>query len=451
MKTDRNILRIAVPSIVSNITVPLLGLVDTSIAGHLGAPAYIGAIAVGGMFFNMIYWIFGFLRMGTGGLTAQAYGAGRRDEADRTLLRSLGLALLAGLALIALHRPLAEVFFYLLGPTPEVEALARRYYTILIWGAPAMLCLYSLIGWFLGMQNAKFPMFIAITQNVVNIGASLALVVGAGWKVEGVATGTLIAQYAGLLMACALWRRHFGLRLKQEAWRATWDGRALRRFFSVNRDIFFRTLCLVGVSTYFTASGARQGELILAVNALLMQFFMLFSYIMDGFAYAGEALGGRCYGAGDVGEFRRLTRRLFVWGLGLAGLFTLAYGLGGGLLLGVLTDETSVVRAAETFLPYAVAIPLTGFAAFLFDGLFIGTTSTRGMLLAAGGATAVFFLVECGLTARLGNHALWTAFLLYLLLRGVIQAACYGRVCKKIVHLRKQRETPGAASVSPDI
>lgn len=440
MKTDRNILRIALPSIVSNITVPLLGLVDTSIAGHLGATAYIGAIAVGGMFFNMVYWIFGFLRMGTGGLTAQAYGAGAREETVRILLRSLGLALLVGAALIALHRPLADLFFRLLAPTPGVEAYARRYYTILIWGAPAVLGLYSFTGWFLGMQNARYPMFIAIVQNVVNVGASLTLVVGAGWKVEGVATGTLIAQYAGVLLAFLLWRRHYGGHPSRLLRRDTWERSALLRFFSVNRDIFFRTLCLVAVSTYFTACGARQGDLVLAVNALLMQFFMLFSYVMDGFAYAGEALGGRCYGARDVAGFDRLTRRLFLWGGGLAMLFTVAYWSGGEYLLAVLTDDRAVRTAAQTFLPYVMAIPLAGFAAFLYDGLFIGTTSTRGMLLAVGGAAAAFFLAERGLTAILGNHALWLAFLLYLLLRGVIQGLCYNRVREKIVHLRKLQE-----------
>ena len=440
MKTDRNILRIAIPSIVSNITVPLLGLVDTSIAGHLGATAYIGAIAVGGMFFNMVYWIFGFLRMGTGGLTAQAYGAGRKDEAARILLRSLGLALLLGTTLIALHRPLATLFFRLLAPTPGVEAYARSYYTILIWGAPAVLGLYGFTGWFLGMQNARFPMFVAILQNVVNVGASLALVVGAGWKVEGVATGTLIAQYAGLLLAFFLWRRHYDGRLKRLQRRNTWERNALLRFFSVNRDIFFRTVCLVAVSTYFTACGARQGDLILAANALLMQFFMLFSYVMDGFAYAGEALGGHCYGARDAAGFDSLTQRLFLWGGGLATLFTAAYWAGGESLLSILTDDQAVRTAARDFLPYAVAIPFAGFAAFLFDGLFIGTTSTRGMLLAVGGAAAIFFLTERGLTDSLGNHALWMAFLLYLLLRGVIQGLCYGKVRRKIVHLRKLQE-----------
>lgn len=442
MKTDRLILRIAVPSIVSNITVPLLALVDTSIAGHLGAAAYIGAIAVGGMLFNMVYWIFGFLRMGTGGLTAQSYGAGKLEEADWTLLRSLGMALTISLCLIALQQPLAELFFRLMEATPEVEVLARRYFAILIWGAPAVLGLYSFIGWFLGMQNAKIPMLIAIVQNVVNIVASLALVLGAGWKVEGVATGTLAAQYAGLLMAFALWRRNFAFNMKQVAWRTVFRRRALGHFFNINRDIFLRTLCLVGVSVYFTASGAKQGDLVLAANALLMQFFTLFSYIMDGFAYAGEALGGRYYGAREADGFRNLTRRLFVWGMALAAIFTLVYGLGGNQLLNLLTDDHAVVQAARTYLPYAVAIPVAGFSAFLFDGLFIGTTSTRGMLLAVGGASATFFLIEYGWASQWGNHALWAAFLLYLFLRGMIQALYYKQVCKKIVLLRIQQDGP---------
>ena len=206
---DRKILHIALPSIVSNITVPLLGLTDTAIAGHMGAPAYIGAIAVGGMIFNMVYWLFGFLRMGTGGLTSQAYGAGRTDECARVLLRALGVALSCGLLFVVLQRPLGDLAFRLLDATDEVKRTARTYYDVLVWGAPAVLGLYSFTGWFLGMQNARIPMYIAVAQNVVNIAASVAFVFGAGWKVEGVAAGTLIAQYAGLAMAALWWLRRY--------------------------------------------------------------------------------------------------------------------------------------------------------------------------------------------------------------------------------------------------
>ena len=430
--TDRQILHIALPSIVSNITVPLLGLVDVAIVGHLGSAAYIGAITVGGMLFNMAYWLFAFLRMGTSGLTAQAYGRGDRAETVRVLVRALGVALAIGVALVALSRPVADVAFRLIPCSPEVEASARVYFALLVWGAPAVLGLYGFAGWFVGMQNARFPMAVAITQNVVNIVASAALVFGLGWQVEGVAAGTLIAQYAGLLMAVAGWWRGYGADARGVSLRPVTDRAALSRFFAVNRDIFLRTLCLIAVTVCFTSSGAAAGDTVLAANALLMQLFMLFSYVMDGFAYAGEALAGRYVGAADAAGFRRTVRRLFGWGLVLAVAFTLAYGAGGRTFLSLLTSETSVVGMAMAYLPWAVAIPLTSFAAFLFDGIFIGATATGRMLLAMAVASAVFFISYYLLTDTLGNHALWLAFLVYLGARSGVEALCHRAVAARV-------------------
>ena len=429
---NKKILDIALPSIVSNITVPLLGLVDTAIVGHLGAAAYIGAIAVGGMLFNMVYWLFGFLRMGTGGMTAQAQGAKDTVETFRILFRALGVAGCLSVFLILLQVPILQVAFHFIEATEEVKSLSTIYFNILIWGAPAVLGLYGLIGWFLGKQNAKYPMVIAIVQNVVNISASLFFVLGCGWKVEGVATGTLIAQYAGFLLAIVLWWRRYHRELPSNPITGIWKRADLGRFFSVNRDIFLRTLCLISVTTYFTSAGAAQGDVILAVNALLMQFFVLFSYVMDGFAYAGEAIGGLYFGAKDKQNFSKFTIALFKWGLGLSFIFTLAYwGLGSGFL-GILTDDKVVLATAGTYLPYAIAIPFLSFMAFLYDGLFIGTTSTRGMLIAVAGASVGFFVCKFTLFSWLGNHALWIAFLLYLLLRGVIQWGYYGRIERKL-------------------
>ncbi len=429
---NRDILRIALPSIVSNITVPLLALVDTAIVGHLGATAYIGAIAVGGMLFNMIYWIFGFLRMGTGGLTAQAHGANDLAEAARTLCRSLGVAAGVSATLILLQIPLLEIAFRFIIATPEVENMARCYFSILIWGAPAVLGLYSFTGWFLGRQNARFPMFIAIVQNLVNIAVSLLLVVVCGMKVSGVAIGTLTAQYAGLFIAAALWWRNHRSEFQRANLLGTWNSTALRRFFVVNRDIFLRTVCLVAVTTSFTSAGAAMGDVTLAVNALLMQLFLLFSYVMDGFAYAGEALGGRFCGAADRLAFVSLTRRLFLIGTALATAFTAIYAAAGTPILSLLTDRPEVIAAAREYLPYAVAVPFTGFAAFLLDGLFIGCTATRPMLLAMSVATAAFFAVSSVPTGIAANHALWLAFLSYLLLRGAIQAASLPHILRKI-------------------
>ena len=418
---NREILQIALPSIVSNITVPLLGLIDAAIVGHLGAASYIGAIAVGGMLFNIIYWIFGFLRMGTSGMTSQAYG--QKDEAEtmRILARSMGVGMLIALALIILQYPIERIAFTLMKATPEVERLASLYFRICIWGAPAVLGLYSISGWCIGMQNSRFPMYVAITQNIVNILASLALVYGFGMKIEGVAIGTLVAQYAGLLMAAWLWTSHFKRLLPYIQLQTLLAKGAIRRFFQVNRDIFFRTLCLVAVTMYFTSAGAAQGEVILAVNTLLMHFFTFFSYIMDGFAYAGEALVGKHLGANDRPALRQMVHQLFVWGIVLSLVFTLVYGIGGKVFLGLITNEQSVITASSAYFYWVLAIPLTGFAAFLYDGIFIGATATRWMLYAMSIATTAFFLIYYGFRGAMGNHALWLAFIIYLALRGIVQ------------------------------
>lgn len=419
---NKRILQIAVPSIISNITVPLLGLIDVTIVGHLGAAAYIGAIAVGGMLFNIIYWIFGFLRMGTSGMTSQAYGKHDLDEVARLLLRSVGVGLLIAIILVALQYPIRKLAFTFIQTTEEVERLATLYFRICIWGAPAMLGLYGFAGWFIGMQNSRFPMYIAITQNIVNIAASLCFVYLFHMKVAGVAWGTLTAQYAGFLMALLLWRRYYGGLKKHVAWHEVLKKEAMLRFFQVNRDIFLRTLCLVIVTLFFTSAGAAQGEIVLAVNTLLMQLFTLFSYIMDGFAYSGEALVGKYVGANNRLALYRTVRQLFIWGVGLSTGFTLLYFFGGKSFLGLLTNETSVIREAGNYFYWVLAIPLTGFAAFLWDGIFIGATATRQMFYSMLVASGCFFLVYYSLHEWMGNHALWLAFIVYLSLRGIMQA-----------------------------
>lgn len=416
---NKQILHIALPSIISNITVPLLALVDTTIVGHLGSASYIAAIALGGMIFNMIYWLFNFLRMGTGGLTAQAYGANQHQATSYILLRSLTIAGGIALTLLLLQRPIFQVTFHFVTATAEVRSLASIYFNILIWGAPAMLALYSFTGWFLGMQNARIPMCIAITQNVVNIAVSTLLVFGCHLKIEGVALGTLISQYTALLLAVIFCLTKFDVKQHFEL-KAILDINTLKRFFQVNRDIFLRTLCLIAVTTYFTSAGSTQGELTLAANTLLMQFFIIFSYFMDGFAYAGEALGGRYFGAHDRLNFQRVTRRLFAWGGALSVLFFFIYFLSGTSLLHLLTDDSQVINRAQQYLPIIYFIPLISFAAFLFDGLYIGTTATRYMLISMFCASAAFFVLINVCT--LSNTLLWLAFLVYLGGRGLMQA-----------------------------
>ena len=431
--TDREILHIALPSIVSNITVPLLGLVDVAITGHLGSAAYIGAIALGGMLFNVVYWIFGFLRMGTSGLTAQVLGAGKREETAEWLLRSQTIGMGIAVALLLLQVPIRELALLVMQPTEEVRAFTVTYFNICIWGAPATLGLFGLNGWFIGMQNSRVPMAIAITQNVVNILASLCFVFGLGMKVEGVALGTLIAQWCGFLMGLFLCLRYVDLSLCRvfKGWKVSgkslFDRQSMLRFFEVNRDIFFRTICIVSVMLFFTSAGSWQGEVILAVNTLLMQLYLLVSYVMDGFANAGEALSGKYYGAGDRSSLRLTVRRLFVWATLMATGFTVVYVFGGKPFLGLLTDEPSVVEASADYVWWAYLIPFVSMGAFMWDGIFIGLTASRQMLQSMFAAAVTFFVLYYLLHPSLGNHGLWAAFLAFLLVRGGVQTWLYRR------------------------
>lgn len=418
---NRRILHLAIPSIVSNITVPLLGLVDVTIVGHLGATAYIGAIAVGGLLFNILYWNFGFLRMGTSGLTSQAYGRKDKNAEIRVLVQAVSVGLFSVLAMLILQYPIERLAFRLLDTSAEVEQYAVTYFRICIWGAPAVLAQYGFTGWFIGMQNSRYPMYIAIVMNVINIVCSYCFVFLFGMKVEGVALGTVVAQYSGVIMACWLWFYNYKELRGRSTFRGSLQLIAMRRFFAVNRDIFLRTLCLIGVTTFFTSTGARQGDVILAVNTLLMQLFTLFSYIMDGFAYAGEALSGRYVGACNLVQLKRAVKVLFGWGVGLSLVFTLLYGIGGENFLRLLTNDTLVIETAGHYFYWVLAIPLAGFAAFLWDGILIGATATRFMLWAMLVASGSFFVIYYCFSGATNNHILWLAFLVYLALRGGMQ------------------------------
>lgn len=415
---NRKILSLAIPSIVANITTPLLGLVDTAIVGHMGSAVYIGAIAVGGVMFNMLYWLFGFLRGGTSGLAAQAYGADDRAACDMVLYRSLSVAGSVGIAMILLQWPLGIVLRMFVDSDPATASLAERYFSILIYGAPAVLGTYALSGWFLGMQNSRMLMITSIVINTVNIGASLLLVYGVGWQIEGVAAGTLIAQWTGFATGLLLLRRY---RPHHPALRDILRGSELKRFFRVNFDMMLRTVCLIAVTVWFTRAGASQGAVILAVNTLLMQLFLLFSYMMDGFAYAGEALVGRFVGSRDLPSMRLCVKRLFMWGAVGAALFTSLYFFGGEWFLGILSSDSDVIAASSDYYLWAVSVPFAGFAAFAWDGVFIGATLTRQLLLSMAGAMACFFIIYLTLFHSMGNHALWLAFICYLFMRGALQ------------------------------
>lgn len=427
---NREILRLAIPSIISNVTVPLLGLVDLSIVGHIGNEDYISAIAVGSMIFNVMYWLLGFLRMGTSGMTSQAFGREDTMECIRILVRSLTIGLAFGLLFILTQSGLEWGLLRLMN-TPEASwEYVTIYFQIVIWGAPAMLGLYSLTGWFIGMQDTRTPMVVAILQNLVNILASLSLVFVLGWGIAGVAAGTLLAQWIGFLVALlGAWKRIHkvnGLQNKQGLATETWSRlvrvlsvkAAWMNFFLVNKDIFLRTLCLIVVNFYFTSAGGKQGAMMLAVNTLLMTLFTIFSYVMDGFAYAGEALSGKYYGAGDKQGLHATVRNLFQFGFLMAVVFMGIYMIGGTGFLHLLTDDNAVVEAARPYLPWACFIPVVGVTAFILDGVFIGLTDTKGMLFSTVMAMVLFFIVYFVFRDWLANYALWLAFLSFLLMRG---------------------------------
>ena len=425
---NKNILRLAIPNIISNITVPLLGMIDLFIVGHLSSELYIGAIAIASMIFNFIYWSFGFLRMGTSGFTAQAFGAKDQQEVVNVLLRSMSVALLGGFILLVLQYFIFGVAHYFVAGSAEIMSLAADYFYIYIWAAPAVLSMYAFTGWFIGMQDAKTPMFISIAVNIINIVMSLFFVFVLHWELKGVALGSVIAQYSGVLL-CLIFslskykslRKYLHTRFIQK-----WED--IVPFFQVNSNIFLRTLCLIAVSTFFTSASARFGDLTLAVNSLMMQLFILFSYMMDGFAYAAEALTGRFVGAKDSTSLRQLIRRLFAWGVGLTALFSLIYALFSKDILQLLTDKQNVITLANDYIEWALLIPIAGFAAFLWDGIFIGMTASRQMRDSMFAAMLIFFVVYYSSRMSLGNDGLWLAFIIYLASRGLIQALVFRKI-----------------------
>ncbi len=424
----KQVFKLALPSIISNITVPLLGIIDLTIVGHMGDVIYIGAIAIGTMIFNVLYWLFGFLRMGTSGMTSQALGRRDLTEAMRLLIRSLTISTAIAAIFIAFQLPIRWMALTIMQPTEQIAEQAAIYFSICIWGAPAMLGLYGLTGWFIGMQNTRIPMLVSIFQNIVNIVASVSFVFGFGMKIQGVALGTLTAQWTGFLLALYCWKRYYG-RLAEYNWKDDLFKRnTMVRFFAVNRDIFIRTLFLVGVNFFFISAGSRQGAIILSVNTLLMTLFTIFSYVMDGFAYAGEALSGKYYSAANKLAFDRVYNSLFAWGAIMAVVFTLVYAVGGNGFLMLLTNEAVVVQAAEAYFWWAVMIPIVSVSAFVYDGIFIGLTATRSMLVSSVVSALAFFALYLALQTYLGNHALWLAFIVYLGLRGGIQWLLYRRM-----------------------
>ena len=395
-------------------------MVDLAIVGRLGSATYIGAIAVGSSIFNMVYWLLNFLRAGTSGLTAQAVGAGNLVRRDDIFFRGLTIGVALGLLALALSPLIAAIFIPFMEADASTSALAEDYFLIVIWGAPAYLASSAIGGWLLGNQNSMATLRIAILTNVANIVFSLCLVFLIGMKIEGVALGTALSQWLGCAYGLWIIRRRYSPRFSKVS--QIFAGNELKLFFKLNFDIFLRTLCLVAVTLWFTRTGAKMGPDVLAANAILMQLFMLFSFFMDGFAYAGEAIGGKAFGAGSLRELRRLEIDLMKWGTVLSIIGLVVYFFCGEFIIGFLTAEEGVKAVAADYLPWAVTIPLCGFMAFIYDGLFIGLSLTRQLLLSMVMAMVIFFVTYFFLYPLWGNHSLWLAFSLYLVTRGIAQA-----------------------------
>lgn len=437
MNINKAIFRIAAPAIVSNITVPLLGLADTTISGHLGSEKYIAAIAVGSMMVNVVLWCFGFLRSGTSGMTAQAYGASDRGAQRELFTRSLLLGLGIGLVMIVLQWPLMWLLLRVISADADVSGLASQYFSIMIWGAPAMLATMAVSGWFLGMQNSLNPMIIAITTNVVNIAASLTLVYGLSLGFVGTAIGTCTANWFGLVLALILAARFNGGKLPLSPRDKWFTLRGSGRFFRVSSDIFFRSMCIMSVSLGITAFGAGIGSLTLAINAVMLQFFHFFSYFMDGFAFSAEALTGKSVGRADHRLFKRTERALALWAVGMAVSFTLIYWLFWAPISGFITPEKDVLDGIGEFHLWLVLMPAITVAAFIYDGIYIGLTATRLMFIATAIGAAVFFgfnlLVPQSADPVKANNILWISFLSYLLIRGAGLALLCPRAVRRFL------------------
>lgn len=411
--------RIAGPMILSAVTTPLLGIVDTAVVGHLAQPWYLGGVAVGGTIFATLFMGLNFLRMGTTGLTAQAFGAKSDDGVRESLGQPAIAAIILATLLLVLQRPIIDTAMVLLAPGREVAEQARLYFTIRIWSAPASLLNYVLIGWLLGMQNARGPLAMVLTINSVNILLDLVFVLGLGWRVEGVAAATLLAELAGLGVGSLFVRR--ALRDQPGSWSSVklTDPRRYARLLDVNGNLFLRTMALMFVFAFITARGARLGDVVLAANAVLMNFQLLLSYALDGMAHAAEALVGKAAGARDRAGLKRAVARTLRWSLGMAVAFTVAYLLAGTRLIDLMTGIESVRETARVYLPWLIVSPLISVWSFLYDGVYVGITRSREMMVVMVLSTLGLFLPAWYLFAEMGNQALWFAFTIFMLGRGL--------------------------------
>jgi MATE family multidrug resistance protein len=424
--SHRRVLRIALPIVIANATIPILGAVDTGVVGQLGAAAPIGAVGLGAVILASLYWVFGFLRMGTTGLVAQAQGAGDRAEVAANLSRALLIGGSAGLALIVLQAPLFAAAFRLAPASPEVEALTRDYLAIRIWGAPATISMYALTGWLIALERARAVLAVQLWMNGLNIGLDLWFVLGLGWGVPGVATATLISEWSGL--ALALWlARHA---LHGGHWRRAalvFDRARLALMARVNTDIMIRSVLLQAAFTSFLFLGAGLGDTTLAANQVLVQFFSITAFALDGFAFAAETLTGQALGARKPLALRRAAILTSEWGVGGAVLLALFFWVFGAPLIDIMATAPEVREAARLYLPWLAVAPLIGIASWMLDGIFIGTTLTREMRNAMLASVALYVGAVLLLLPAFGNHGLWASLLVLNAARGLTMVAHYPR------------------------
>ena len=428
MTAYRECWRLAWPLILANISVPLLGLVDTAVVGHLPGPHFLAGVALGAMVVSVLYFMFGFLRMGTTALCAQALGAGDTAELRAVPVRALLVAALLGLTIVLLSWPILAVAELVFAPGAAVRDSLATYLVIRLFGAPAALGSFVVLGWLLGLQDSRGPLALLVLTNAVNAALALLFVLGLGYGVAGVATATLIAEYAGLAAGLLLVRRRWRrLGLGRTGLPEVLVRRRFLRLLAVNRDIFLRSASLEAAFLAFTALGSRQGEVILAANAVLMNLFTFSAYGLDGFAHAAEAMVGKAVGGRDVGALQSAARAAFGLAAALALAMTLAFALGGPALIALLTDIASVRAAAVAHLPFAAAVPVVAVWAFVLDGLFFGATRTAELRNATAAAALVFAVAALALTGPFGNTGLWTAMLLFLAARGIFLGLLYWR------------------------
>jgi len=409
--------RLGAPIILSNLTVPLMGMVDSAIMGHLPDPSLIGAVAVGALIFSFLYWGFGFLRMGTTGFAAQAYGSGDRAELTATLLRPILLALLLALLVLALRAPIADLAFLLIEPSATVEANARLYYDVRIWSAPATLATYGVVGWFIAVQDTRWVFVLSLLANLLNLGFSLYFVLALDWGIEGVALGTVAAEYAALLavLPAILWklRRHG----ERPGWARLFGRERLVSLLRVNFDLMVRTLALLSSFFVFTAIGARQGDQVLAANALLLHLQSLMAYALDGFAHAAETLAGAAWGRRNRRDFVGAVEAATLWAALFAIAIAIAYAIAGGAILTLFTDHQGILEQAIQYLPWMVVSPLVSVWSFMLDGVFVGATRSAAMRNAMLTSLAIYLGLVWVLVPAFGNHGLWIAFLVFMLAR----------------------------------